>query len=222
MWPPQSTPPGLDYNAPLRSGYPPQYAPIKLAPLRFRSDSDAHKKAAPPAVNPKRWEDGSTPVPLDGSDAPAEPHPDGRHFEEDQFYLHSNIDPFTALEQQKDYVEGCPAPSHTQWIIIEHLGKLPRKKAEKLLFSRSMFYAIQHVLEHPKEETMKTPAFRDWCRHNFELQELEGFSLVCNKGDTRPIAMRDQVHSLLCHAHMEAEHGGRDRTAAEVSLQHGT
>jgi hypothetical protein len=159
-------------------------------------------------------EDGSVLVPFDGSDT--EFWMEGSFFTEEQYNLRPIISPKCPAELQKDYVEGCPLPYQTQMIILDHLSKLPIRKAEKMLFSDSMFRCIRHVLTHPKDDRLKTPAFREWCHSNFYVEGLGGVALICNKGDKRPLASRDQVHSLLCHAHIEADHGGRDRTSSEV------
>ncbi|KAH9856195.1 hypothetical protein C2E23DRAFT_810502 [Lenzites betulinus] len=114
----------------------------------------------------------------------------------------------------------------------EYLASLdPRKKA-KALISQQMFDNIWLVLHYPDDLSIETPQFRWWVRKMFTAAETgtgadlaisqengrvsrNGSARVLIHGGKR-VAVKEMIFEILCFCHNRADHGGRDRTAAEV------
>jgi hypothetical protein len=96
-------------------------------------------------------------------------------------------------------------------------GLSPKKRAKSLL-DQSKYDAICEILDSPKDTAKYTAQFRFWCRKMFvwcPAQQPGQGGVLLHEG--KPVAVIEQIPDVLIHSHRQANHGGRDKTSAEVS-----
>ncbi|KAI0655677.1 hypothetical protein C8Q70DRAFT_409513 [Cubamyces menziesii] len=126
---------------------------------------------------------------------------------------------------------GMPSRDEYDAAEAEYLESLDRRKKGKALISREMFDKIWFVLHNPDVSKVETPQFRWWVRKMFRLEErfttlppprqvggstnqdLTPF-VVIHGG--KEVAIKEDIYDILCECHRRVDHGGRDRTAAEL------
>ncbi|EKM52743.1 uncharacterized protein PHACADRAFT_99963, partial [Phanerochaete carnosa HHB-10118-sp] len=122
---------------------------------------------------------------------------------------------------------GLPSREECEEVINEYLQSLSIRKREKALITQEMFDDIWDVLQEPTAR-IRTPQFRFWVRKMFKLSHSPGGSrdapyvpddsdmvpVILHEG--RPVAVKEQIHDILCFYHLASGHGGRDKTMAEV------
>ncbi|KAI7906288.1 uncharacterized protein BX663DRAFT_427483 [Cokeromyces recurvatus] len=96
-------------------------------------------------------------------------------------------------------------------IVQDYLQNLSSKKRDKALINQARYSIILQVLRDPRNTAVSTAQFRFWVKKMFQLNTRQ---VICHDG--KPVAMREQIYSILVRAHTEAHHGGRDKTSALV------
>ncbi|ORZ22548.1 hypothetical protein BCR42DRAFT_447843 [Absidia repens] len=100
-------------------------------------------------------------------------------------------------------------------IVQTYLDNLSFKKRDKALVDQQRYDLILQVLQKPKNTSVSTAQFRFWVKKMFQLVYLHnGRLVVCH--DNKPVAMREQIYSILIWAHRQSHHGGRDKTSTLV------
>ncbi|KAF8540786.1 hypothetical protein BDD12DRAFT_733835 [Trichophaea hybrida] len=115
------------------------------------------------------------------------------------------------------------APDHTQLpstedftdILNEYINDLSPKKQDKALIPQKRLNNIEAVLRDPKCTTIESAQFRFWAKKMFSLQVDEnGVERVMH--ENKPVAVREKLYRVLTTAHIQAQHGGRDKTSSQV------
>lgn len=125
----------------------------------------------------------------------------------------------TPPEESFDDENQLPTPEEFDKIVQDYLNNLSPKKRDKALVDQKRYQVIQQVLKDPRNTAISTAQFRFWVKKMFQLQPGT-VGLVCHDG--KPVAMKEQIYTILVQAHREAQHGGRDKTSALVSCNNGT
>lgn len=77
-----------------------------------------------------------------------------------------------------------------------------------------MYGTILSVLLDPHSTAFATAQFRFWSKRMFRLVSTPHANIVAH--ENRPVAVKDQIYSILVGCHGDASHGGRDKTSAQV------
>lgn len=110
--------------------------------------------------------------------------------------------------------EQYPALEEFNAIVNDYLQNLSSKKRDKALVDSTRYKLILQVLKDPRNTAISTAQFRFWVKKMFKLVTFEFEEFVCH--DNKPVAIRENIYSILVIAHTEAHHGGRDKTSALV------
>lgn len=110
---------------------------------------------------------------------------------------------------------GFTTPSDFRTIITKYLSELSPKKRAKALLAQKCYDDIMYCLKNPKATDVRTAQFRHWARKMFSLTDFNGSIVICH--DNRPVAVMEQIYEVLVHCHAQCNHGGRDKTSAQVS-----
>ncbi|GAA5874844.1 hypothetical protein JCM8547_005256 [Rhodosporidiobolus lusitaniae] len=95
---------------------------------------------------------------------------------------------------------------YLDWHLRENLHK---DKQEKHFMDRKMRDDIIYCLKNPGDTSVGTAQFRFWAKRTCKL-DANGAVIKIRKGT--PAALKDDIHEILCRAHVDAKHGGRDKT----------
>ncbi|KAI8060681.1 hypothetical protein BC940DRAFT_337423 [Gongronella butleri] len=108
-----------------------------------------------------------------------------------------------------------PSADEFEQIMQQYLTNLSLKKRDKALIDQERYNLILRVLQEPKNTAISTAQFRFWVKKMFTLTTLpSGRLAVCH--DHKPVAMKEQIYSILIWAHRQSHHGGRDKTSTLV------
>ncbi|KAI9274964.1 hypothetical protein EDC94DRAFT_509315 [Helicostylum pulchrum] len=110
--------------------------------------------------------------------------------------------------------EQYPGLEEFNAIVNDYLQNLSSKKRDKALVDSTRYKLILQVLKDPRNTAISTAQFRFWVKKMFKLVTFEFEEFVCH--DNKPVAIRENIYSILVIAHTEAHHGGRDKTSALV------
>ncbi|KAH9925628.1 uncharacterized protein BXZ73DRAFT_91068 [Epithele typhae] len=139
-----------------------------------------------------------------------------------------------------------PSPADYAQFEEEYLEGLDPRKRAKALISQQLFDDIWLVLHAPGAQCVGSPQFRWWVRKMFilalpndldeetptdpgslvpamvplEAPDTSRQTLPVVAHDGKRLAVREQIYDVLCVAHARAEHGGRDKTMAEVKRRY--
>lgn len=112
-------------------------------------------------------------------------------------------------------LDGFPTRPQFEDLLNEYILSLSPKKRDKALIPQKRYDNILAVLKDPKCTTIESAQFRFWAKKMFRLStEDNSGSIVCHEG--KPVAVREQLYQVLTESHNRAQHGGRDKTSAEV------
>src|SRR5271170_2382017 len=112
--------------------------------------------------------------------------------------------------------QGFPTAAQFNEMVHEYLSSLSPKKQAKALLTQQMYYDILTVLLHPTETKVGSAQFRFWSKKMFKLVSTELAHIVIH--ENKPVAVKEQLYDVLVQCHGQANHGGRDKTAAQVIL----
>ncbi|GAA5889885.1 hypothetical protein JCM6882_004354 [Rhodosporidiobolus microsporus] len=113
-----------------------------------------------------------------------------------------------------DGTDGFPSEADFADQMEEYLAALNPKKRAKALMSREMYATILAVLLDPHSTAHSTAQFRFWAKRMFRLVVTPTANLVAH--ENRPVAVKDQIYAILVGTHGDVNHGGRDKTSAQV------
>ncbi|GAA5986378.1 hypothetical protein JCM11641_005361 [Rhodosporidiobolus odoratus] len=113
-----------------------------------------------------------------------------------------------------DGTDGFPSEAAYEEQIEEYLEGLNEKKRAKALMTRDMYAAILTILLDPNSTAQGTAQFRFWAKRMFRLVVTPTANLVAH--ENRPVAVKDQIYAILVGTHGDSNHGGRDKTSAQV------
>ncbi|GAA6016677.1 hypothetical protein JCM10207_000145 [Rhodosporidiobolus poonsookiae] len=113
-----------------------------------------------------------------------------------------------------DGSDGFPSEVEFGEQMEEYLAGLNPKKRAKALMSREMYATILAVLLDPHSTAHATAQFRFWAKRMFRLVVTPTANLVAH--ENRPVAVKDQIYAILVGTHGDVNHGGRDKTSAQV------
>ncbi|KZT25049.1 hypothetical protein NEOLEDRAFT_1065963, partial [Neolentinus lepideus HHB14362 ss-1] len=121
-------------------------------------------------------------------------------------------------------------PTHVQFseMLKRYITSLHPRKSVKALIDREMYDKIHGSLNDPSNHRIGNAQFRFWVRKMFSLEHVPGYTgpysenadssspILVVVHENRPVAIKEELYSVLCHCHGLAQHGGRDRTCAVV------
>ena len=113
---------------------------------------------------------------------------------------------------------GLPTAYDFHLICYEYLSGLSHKKREKALLNGTMYHDCMAAIRNPKDTTLRTPQFRYWARKTFRVTPYHK-DMILTTIDGKPVAARERILGVLKHCHLASQHGGRDKTSAEVCYQ---
>ncbi|PKX96734.1 integrase zinc binding domain-containing protein [Aspergillus novofumigatus IBT 16806] len=116
-------------------------------------------------------------------------------------------------------LEGFPSVREFDQLIRCYVDDLSVKKQDKALIHARRARNIRTVLIDPKDTAIESAQFRFWVKKMFKLQivGIESSNcakIICHEG--KPVAIREKLFKILTRAHQQCQHGGRDKTSAQV------
>ncbi|KAI9797852.1 MAG: hypothetical protein M1825_005693 [Sarcosagium campestre] len=121
------------------------------------------------------------------------------------------------LSAQQPISEGFPTPREFDSLLTDYIDSLSPKKQDKALIPRKRYENILLVLRDPKCTTIESAQFRFWAKKMFQLgtsHQVPPMDVVMHEG--KPVAVREDLYRVLVEAHHICQHGGRDKTSAQV------
>ena len=119
------------------------------------------------------------------------------------------------IHQTQTSYQGFPTVDQFNDMVNEYLGSLSVKKQAKALLTQQMYDDILAVLLHPTETKVGSAQFRFWAKKMFKLVSTQVAHIVIH--ENKPVAVKEQLYDVLVQCHGQANHGGRDKTAGQVS-----
>ncbi|OAX78646.1 hypothetical protein ACJ72_07044, partial [Emergomyces africanus] len=116
-------------------------------------------------------------------------------------------------------LEGFPDVVEFDQLVASYVQDLSVKKQDKALIHSRRARNIKTVLIDPKNTAIESAQFRFWVKKMFKLEPNDGRTpeskrLICHEG--KPVAIREKLFKILTRAHQQCQHGGRDKTSAQV------
>ncbi|KAK5788490.1 hypothetical protein VI817_009448 [Penicillium citrinum] len=116
-------------------------------------------------------------------------------------------------------LEGFPDVKEFDQLMQSYVDDLSVKKQDKALIHAKRARNIRTVLNDPKDTAVESAQFRFWVKKMFKLQTVgvgttECRKMICHEG--KPVAIREKLFKILTKAHQQCQHGGRDKTSAQV------
>ncbi|PGH30001.1 hypothetical protein GX50_07248 [[Emmonsia] crescens] len=116
-------------------------------------------------------------------------------------------------------LEGFPDVVEFDQLVASYVQDLSVKKQDKALIHSRRAKNIKTVLIDPKNTAIESAQFRFWVKKMFKLEPNDGRTteskrLICHEG--KPVAIREKLFKILTKAHQQCQHGGRDKTSAQV------
>ncbi|KAJ6001769.1 hypothetical protein N7499_002368 [Penicillium canescens] len=116
-------------------------------------------------------------------------------------------------------LDGFPDAKEFDQLMQNYVNDLSVKKQDKALIHAKRARNIRTVLIDPKDTAVESAQFRFWVKKMFKLQAMEAGTpecrkMICHEG--KPVAIREKLFKILTKAHQQCQHGGRDKTSAQV------
>ncbi|KAE8348355.1 hypothetical protein BDV28DRAFT_161425 [Aspergillus coremiiformis] len=116
-------------------------------------------------------------------------------------------------------LDGFPNVQEFDQLMKSYVDDLSVKKQDKALIHAKRARNIRTVLLDPKDTTVESAQFRFWVKKMFKLQVVgtgnsDCTKMICHEG--KPVAIREKLFKILTRAHQQCQHGGRDKTSAQV------
>ncbi|KAL4915566.1 hypothetical protein BDW62DRAFT_219267 [Aspergillus aurantiobrunneus] len=116
-------------------------------------------------------------------------------------------------------LDGFPNVKEFDKLVKSYVDDLSVKKQDKALIHAKRARNIRTVLIDPKDTAIESAQFRFWVKKMFKLQAVGGNTadcrrMICHEG--KPVAVREKLFKILTKAHQQCQHGGRDKTSAQV------
>ncbi|GAA5946792.1 hypothetical protein JCM3775_004709, partial [Rhodotorula graminis] len=114
----------------------------------------------------------------------------------------------------RDGPEDLPGRDAFEAAVEEYLQGLHAIKRTKALMGDELHDLVRAILREPQNTKQGDPQMRFWVRQRFTLLAApEGDSVV---HEDKKVVLRSHLFDTISAAHVAAEHGGRDKTFAEV------
>ncbi|KAJ5145627.1 uncharacterized protein N7515_000191 [Penicillium bovifimosum] len=121
---------------------------------------------------------------------------------------------------------GFPDVKEFDQLMQSYVKDLSTKKQDKALIYAKRARNIRSVLVDPKDTAVESAQFR--CKslgsniliaHQINADEVfyrnvQHRKMICHEG--KPVAIREKLFKILIKAHQQCQHGGRDKTSAQV------
>ncbi|KAJ5495603.1 hypothetical protein N7539_000719 [Penicillium diatomitis] len=116
-------------------------------------------------------------------------------------------------------LDGFPDVKEFDQLMQSYVDDLSVKKQDKALIHSKRARNIRTVLIDPKDTAVESAQFRFWVKKMFKLQTVgigntDCRKMICHEG--KPVAIREKLFKILTRAHQQCQHGGRDKTSAQV------
>ncbi|KAJ5653503.1 hypothetical protein N7490_000506 [Penicillium lividum] len=116
-------------------------------------------------------------------------------------------------------LDGFPDVKEFDKLMESYVKELSVKKQDKALIHAKRARNIKNVLMEPKDTAIESAQFRFWVKKMFKLQSTgvgaaDCRKMICHEG--KPVAIREKLFKILTQAHKQCQHGGRDKTSAQV------
>ncbi|KZN91393.1 hypothetical protein EN45_015270 [Penicillium chrysogenum] len=113
-------------------------------------------------------------------------------------------------------LSGFPDVKEFDQLMQNYVEDLSIKKQDKALIYAKRARNIRTVLIDPKDTAVESAQFRFWVKKMFKLQAVDSDhrKMICHEG--KPVAIREKLFKILTKAHQQCQHGGRDKTSAQV------
>ncbi|ERF77076.1 hypothetical protein EPUS_06294 [Endocarpon pusillum Z07020] len=116
-------------------------------------------------------------------------------------------------------LDGFPDIKEFDRLINFYVESLSSKKQDKALIHARRARNIKAVLIDKKTTAVESAQFRFWVKKMFTLMPddskiPESKRKICHEG--KPVAIREKLFKILTRAHKQCQHGGRDKTSAQV------
>ncbi|EZG05502.1 hypothetical protein H106_04544 [Trichophyton rubrum CBS 735.88] len=116
-------------------------------------------------------------------------------------------------------LEGFPDVREFDQLMKSYVDDLSVKKQDKALIHSRRARNIKIVLTDPKDTAIESAQFRFWVKKMFTLVPKDNNvpmsrKMICHEG--KPVAIREKLFKILTRAHQQCQHGGRDKTSAQV------
>ncbi|PWY79533.1 hypothetical protein BO70DRAFT_316065 [Aspergillus heteromorphus CBS 117.55] len=116
-------------------------------------------------------------------------------------------------------LDGFPNVREFDQLMKSYVDDLSIKKQDKALIHARRARNIKTVLMDPKDTAIESAQFRFWVKKMFKLQTVGSVTsdcakMICHEG--KPVAIREKLFKILTRAHQQCQHGGRDKTSAQV------
>ncbi|KAJ5577773.1 uncharacterized protein N7459_006737 [Penicillium hispanicum] len=116
-------------------------------------------------------------------------------------------------------LDGFPDVKEFDQLMQSYVDDLSVKKQDKALIHAQRARNIKTVLIDPKDTAVESAQFRFWVKKMFKLQTVgigttDCRKMICHEG--KPVAIREKLFKILTKAHQQCQHGGRDKTSAQV------
>lgn len=113
-------------------------------------------------------------------------------------------------------LSGFPDVKEFDQLMQNYVEDLSIKKQDKALIYARRARNIRTVLIDPKDTAVESAQFRFWVKKMFKLQAVgsDHRKMICHEG--KPVAIREKLFKILTKAHQQCQHGGRDKTSAQV------
>lgn len=141
-------------------------------------------------------------------------------------YMKTQRCPTTLEALNESYAGQLPSLDEFQYLLNDYINSLSPKKQDKALIPLRRYDNIRAVLQDPKCTTIESAQFRFWSKKMFKLQNIQGVDRNGNSRmmatvthEDRPVAVREDLYIVLTNAHIQAQHGGRDKTSSQVRRQ---
>ncbi|KAJ5263725.1 hypothetical protein N7478_011330 [Penicillium angulare] len=116
-------------------------------------------------------------------------------------------------------LDGFPDVKEFDNLMKSYVSELSVKKQDKALIHAKRARNIKKVLMEPKDTATESAQFRFWVKKMFKLESVgigtaNCRKMICHEG--KPVAIREKLFKILTKAHQQCQHGGRDKTSAQV------
>ncbi|KAK5951107.1 hypothetical protein OHC33_007860 [Knufia fluminis] len=116
-------------------------------------------------------------------------------------------------------LQGYPNVDAFDNLMKDYVAQLSPKKQDKALIHARRAANIRTVLIDKKTTSVESAQFRFWVKKMFQLHPTDpavppNRRKICHEG--KPVAIREKLFKILTRAHQKCQHGGRDKTSAQV------
>lgn len=135
---------------------------------------------------------------------------------EDNFILTHQIPMQSGIVTMAPNNTQLPSADDFSLILDQYINNLSPKEHGNVLISSKRLTDIEAVLRDPESTTTESSQFRSWAKKKFRLGLNERNGCECVMYGDKPVAVREKLYQVLTTSHIKAQHGGHDKTSAQV------